>query len=85
MFFMACYHLDKFREFIFKSSFLNKFEVDEQTQKAIKENDIELLKFGCNWLRFVIFGEKTILVKDDVMESKKRAMEEQPDQEKGKK
>jgi len=71
MFFMACYNLDKFREFIFCSSFLDKFEIDQETGTAIKDDDAELLKFGYRWLRFALFGEKTLKIKDEIVLKKK--------------
>jgi Fe-S-cluster containining protein len=74
MFFMACYDVDKFRSFLFGSSFFNKFEVDEATQANIKEDDVELLKFGYRWLRFALFGEKTMAVKGEVLEAKKEQL-----------
>jgi Fe-S-cluster containining protein len=63
MTFMALYNLDKFRDFVFKSSFLDKFEVDQATVEKIKRSDIELLKFSFEWLKFGIFGQKTFTVK----------------------
>jgi Fe-S-cluster containining protein len=75
MFFTACYNLDKFREFVFESTFLEKFDVDDETKKKIKEDDAELLKFGYFWLRFALFGEKTINVKEDVLEAKQKQLD----------
>jgi len=71
MFYLACYDLDKFRSFLFDSTFFDKFEIDGATQKNIKDDDVELLKFGYRWLRFALFGEKTIPVKGEVLEAKK--------------
>ncbi|HOP07615.1 MAG TPA: YkgJ family cysteine cluster protein [candidate division Zixibacteria bacterium] len=70
MFFTAAYNLDKFREFVFESTFLKKFVVEEDVLKKIKEDDVELLKFGFRWLRFALFGEKTMKVNDVVMATK---------------
>lgn len=64
MTFMALYNLDKFREFVFKSTFLDKFEVDQTTIEKIKRSDIELLKFSFEWVKFGIFGQKTFTVKN---------------------
>jgi hypothetical protein len=61
---MATYNLDKFREFIFESSFLDRFEVEEDLVNAIRENDEALLGFGFRWLKHCLFGEPTITVKD---------------------
>jgi hypothetical protein len=63
MFFMACYNLEKFRDFVFKSTFLRKFEVDEYVQQLIKEDDTELLRFAYQWLRFSMFNEETLSIK----------------------
>lgn len=84
MFFMACYHIDKFRDFVFQSSFLDKFEVDDDTKKNIKNDDVELLKFGYKWLRFSLFGEKTMRIKDDVYKSKKDELDNKNEEDTGK-
>lgn len=63
MTFMSLYNLDKFREFVFKSSFLDKFDVDQATIEKIKRSDIELLKFSFEWVKFGILGQKTFAVK----------------------
>ncbi len=76
MFFTVCYNVDKYRDFVFGSTFLDKFDVDEATVAAIKEDDVALLKFGYKWLRFALFGEKTLAVKSDVIETKKAQMDE---------
>lgn len=55
MFFMASYNIDKFRDFVFKSSFLDRYDVDPETIKKIKENEIELLKFAVKWLKSILF------------------------------
>lgn len=66
MAFMALYNLDKFREFVFQSTFLERFEVEEPEQiERIKEDDIELLKFSIDWLKFGLFGEKLFWVKEE--------------------
>jgi hypothetical protein len=76
MFFMACYHLDKFREFLFESSFFDKFDVDRETCATLKTDDLELLKFGHDWLRFLIFGENTISIKSHIVEVEKKKLAE---------
>ncbi len=75
MFFLACYNIDKFREFVFESSFFDKVEVDSETKARIKEDDVEFLLFGYSWLRFALFGEKTLKVKGEVLEAKKKKLE----------
>jgi len=57
MFFLVSYNLDKFREFVFESSFLDRYEVDESTLNRIKDDEIELLKLGLKWLKWLLFKE----------------------------
>jgi len=70
MTFMALYNLDKFREFIFKSTFLDRFVVDDVTVEKIKRRDIELLKFAFDWIKFGIFGQKLFQVRPEAMPKK---------------
>ncbi len=60
MFFIACYNLDKFRNLLFHSTFFDRFKIDDGLKKKIETDDEELLRFGFRWLRFSLFGEKTI-------------------------
>ncbi|MBW1997921.1 MAG: YkgJ family cysteine cluster protein [Deltaproteobacteria bacterium] len=64
MTFMALYNIDKFREFVFRSSFLRRFEVEKERVEKIKRSDEELLKFAFDWLKFGILGQKLFWVKD---------------------
>ena len=55
MFFMVSYNFDKFKKFIFESSFLDRYEIPEDRIKRMKADDIELLKFGSDWLKFIFY------------------------------
>lgn len=57
MFFLACYNIDKFRKFIFESSFLNRYDIDDAIISDMKENDIKLLQFGFEWLKAMLFQD----------------------------
>ncbi len=63
MFFLASYNLDRFRDFITDTTFLERFEIDEELLESIMKDDEELLKFGFQWIKFSLFGEKTIKIK----------------------
>jgi Fe-S-cluster containining protein len=65
MFFMSMYNLDHFRGFIFESTFLDRFDLDDDFLNKIKEDDEELLMFGFTWLKFALFGEQTMKIKKD--------------------
>jgi hypothetical protein len=68
MFFMAAYDLDTFREFVFSSTFLRRFEVEDALVEALRTDDHALLLFGFRWLRFALFGEQTVQRKAAAME-----------------
>ncbi len=57
MFFMVSYNIDQFRKFVFESSFLDRYEVDDETCAQIKEDEVELLKFGIHWLNWMLFKQ----------------------------
>jgi Fe-S-cluster containining protein len=61
---MSLYNIDKFREFVFNSTFLDRLEVEPETLEAIKGSDTELLKFAFDWLKFGLFGKKVLWVKE---------------------
>jgi uncharacterized protein len=65
MFFMSCYNLEKFKRFVFKSSFLERFDVDQETLSRISGDETALMLFAFEWLRFSILGQKTMKVKEE--------------------
>ena len=69
MFFTACYDLDKFREFVFGSTLLHRFDVDADFVDDMQRDEEALLRFAFLWLRFSLFGEKTMKVRPDVLEA----------------
>ncbi len=58
MFFMVSYNIDKFRRFVFDSTFLERLPVDDETRKQLQSDDVVLLKFGVNWLKSILFKRK---------------------------
>jgi len=66
MFFLACYNIDKFREFVFKSSFLERYEFSKEKIESIREDDINLLEFGFEWLKASFFqtGQEKFKIKE---------------------
>ncbi len=57
LFFMVSYNIDKFREFVFDSSFLERYPVDTETRDRIREDDLAMLKFGMGWLKGILFQQ----------------------------
>jgi len=70
IFFMASTDLDKFRSFIFESSFLDTYEIDPETLEKIKTDDIELMHFSNRYLASSLFGTKGMQVKDEKIQAK---------------
>ena len=75
MLFTACYDIDKFREFVFNSTLLKRFDVDEDFVDEMQHSDEALLRFAFLWMRFSLFGEPTVRVKANVMEAYKGSVE----------
>jgi Fe-S-cluster containining protein len=63
LFFMAAYDLDTFREFIFSTSFVRRFDLDAALVEALRTDDRALLKFAYRWLRYAMFGEPTVALR----------------------
>jgi Fe-S-cluster containining protein len=63
MAFMATYNIDRFREFLFQSSFLRRYKVKATILKKLKMDDVQLLKFGFEWTRVFIWGERSKLIR----------------------
>ncbi|PIE59641.1 MAG: zinc/iron-chelating domain-containing protein [Desulfobulbus propionicus] len=79
MFFMASTDLDTFRNFIFASSFLDTYEVDEQTQKNIREDDIALMHFSFKYLGNTLFGVAGLTIKEEKIKAKVREIKSRQD------
>jgi len=71
MFYQTCYNLDKFRSNLFHSRFFERFDIKKATIKKIKTDDEALLDFGINWLKFALFAENTLKIKDEVRDKNK--------------
>jgi uncharacterized protein len=54
--FLVCYNIDGFRRYVRDFSLLAKFRLDKAQRRSIDNSDEELLRFGFNWLKFVLAG-----------------------------
>jgi Fe-S-cluster containining protein len=57
LFFMVSYDIDRFRDFVLESSFLERYPLSDQLLEEIKTDDVSLLTFGMTWLKSVLFKE----------------------------
>ena len=56
MYFMACYNLDAFRDFVSGSSLRHRFALSDNLCRRLQDDDDALLHFSGRWLEFVLFG-----------------------------
>ena len=55
MAFMAAYNIDRFREFVFQSSFLKRYRIKKALVRKLRASDRELLLFGFEWIRYFVW------------------------------
>jgi hypothetical protein len=70
MFFLASTDTDKFREFVFNSSFLDTYDVDQQTLDKIKDDDIEMMLFSFQYLASALFGAGDLKIKEEKIQER---------------
>lgn len=70
-FYMASTNPEKFREFVFNSSFLKRYQVDEETAARIREDDVALTEFAFSWLKSALFGDREVKVRPEAIEALK--------------
>lgn len=80
MFFMASTDLDTFRKFIFESSFLQTYEVDQETLDKIRENDFELMLFSFKYLANTLFGAEGMAIKKNKLDAKIQEIKKRQDE-----
>jgi len=60
VFFMASYNLDMFRRFVLSESFRRSYKLNNAFFQAVERDDLTLMDFAFQFLRQVLFGEKSI-------------------------
>ena len=70
MFFLASTDTDKFRDFVFNSSFLETYDVDQQTLDKIKDDDIEMMLFSFRYLASALFGAGDLKIKEEKIQER---------------
>jgi Fe-S-cluster containining protein len=64
LFFMACYDVDTFRDFVESDSFGKLFKLPAEEKAMLMADDVELMQFAFRFLKQVLFGENTIALDD---------------------
>ena len=80
MFFMASTDLDSFRNFIFNSSFLDTYVVDEKTLQEVEEDDLALMHFSFTYLANTLFGAQGMKIKKEKLDEKIMEIKERQDE-----
>jgi len=80
MFFMASTDLDHFRRFVFESSFLDTYVIDDETLEKIKDDDIELMFFSFKYLANTLFGAEGMKIKSEKIMAKVQEIQERQDE-----
>jgi Fe-S-cluster containining protein len=63
MAFMVCYNIDGFREFAEENNIFNQFKLESYQRRILDEDDEALLKFGFEWLKYVLAGQGRLVRK----------------------
>ena len=61
MAFMVCYNIDGFRSYLQQHSLLTRYRLDRSRRRRIESDDVELLKFGFDWLLHVLGDRRTLI------------------------
>ncbi len=71
LFFMVCYDLDRFSQFVASDGFSDIYDLPAQELKDILCDDVALMQFGFRFLRQVLFGEETIALRQEAAEQRR--------------
>jgi len=70
LFFMASYNLDMFRRFVLSDNFRRTYKLNDIFFDAVEKDDLILMDFGFQFMRQVLFGERTIEEATDAWEKR---------------
>ena len=62
LFYMVTTNMERFRDYVFGSRFLDTYIVDSKTLRKIRDDDVELMQFGFEYLKHAIFGAESPVI-----------------------
>ncbi len=71
-FYMASYDADRFKRYVFESNFLNVFDIDQETVDRMRNDEVELIKFGVKYIKYVMMLEETLKLRKDAEKYRKK-------------
>jgi len=76
LFFMTCYDVDRFREFVASDGFAEIYDLPAAEVATILADDVATMRFGFRFLHQVLFGEATIAVRPEVADARRARRQE---------
>lgn len=70
LFFMACYDVDNFRQFVASEGFQMSFALEEAEFNLLMEDDVAMMQFGFRFLKQVMFGEVSIQTREEAVKAR---------------
>lgn len=58
IFCMACYDLDRFKDFVFEKRLGESVSIEESILDLLRKDEVALMKFGIKWIKWRLFGNK---------------------------
>jgi Fe-S-cluster containining protein len=72
LFFMACYDIDRFRQFVASDGFNDLYDLPAETMQKILSDDTELMLFGFRFLMQVLFGDESIPMRKEAAQQRRQ-------------
>ena len=77
LFFMSCYDIDRFRDFVTSASFNLLYDIAEDERAKWQTDDVALMQFAFRFLRQVLFGEEEgIKMREAAAEARRRQVQD---------
>ncbi|KPA19263.1 Fe-S oxidoreductase [Candidatus Magnetomorum sp. HK-1] len=70
LFFIASYDIDRFKRFVFESDFLKLNNIDENKAAEMRDDEIKLVTFGQEWLKWVLYKKGEFSVNESMAEER---------------
>jgi Fe-S-cluster containining protein len=76
LFFMTCYDVDRFHEFVASKGFNDVYDISPDERERLLADDVALMLFGFRFLRQVLFGEASIVIRAETVETRRERLAE---------
>lgn len=72
MFFTASYDLDRFRRFVFESSFLSLYDIDAGEVERVRNDELALMNLSFRWLNWLLFKAGDFRMNEDAVAERRQ-------------